>query len=202
MYCVGLTGGIASGKSTVSALLSKMGARLIDADVVARSAVATGSSAWQAIVDRFGQEILMEDGSVNRGMLGGKIFAEPALRNWLDALTHPAIRQEIFRQMQLAREEGCRLLVLDIPLLIEAGWREFVDEVWVVYVRPDVQLNRLMKRNTLSREQALQRIQSQMSLEEKVGYADLVIDNNAGLEELEKQVSDAWRRLQNKATAI
>jgi dephospho-CoA kinase len=202
MYCVGLTGGIASGKSTVSALLSQMGARLIDADVVARNAVAAGSPAWQAIVDRFGQEILLEDDSLNRGMLGGKIFAEPALRNWLNALTHPAIRQEIFRQMQLAREEGCRLLVLDIPLLIEAGWCEFVDEVWVVYVRPDVQLNRLMKRNTLSREQALQRIQSQMSLAEKVGYADLVIDNNAGLEELEKQVSDAWRRLQNKATAI
>ncbi|SHI63242.1 dephospho-CoA kinase [Propionispora hippei] len=202
MYCVGLTGGIASGKSTVSALLSKMGARLIDADVVARSAVAAGSPAWQAIVERFGQEILLQDGSLNRGMLGGKIFAEPALRNWLDALTHPAIRQEIFRQMQLAREEDCRLLVLDIPLLIEAGWREFVDEVWVVYVRPDVQLNRLMERNILSREQALQRIQSQMSLEEKVGYADLVIDNNAGLEELEKQVSDAWRRLQNKVTAI
>lgn len=202
MYCVGLTGGIASGKSTVSALLAKMGARLIDADVIARSTVAAGSPVWQAIVDRFGREILLEDGSLNRNLLGAKIFAEPALRGWLDNLTHPAIRQEIFRQMQLARAEGCKLLVLDIPLLIEAGWREFVNELWVVYVRPDVQLKRLMDRNALSREQALQRIHSQMSLEEKIGYADLVIDNNAGIRELEQQVNDAWRSLQNKAATI
>ncbi|CUH95567.1 hypothetical protein P22_1638 [Propionispora sp. 2/2-37] len=196
MYIIGLTGGIASGKSTVSTILKENGCRIIDADRIAHQVMEEGKPVWQKIVERFGSEILLADRSINRKKLGDAVFNDSALRTWLNHVTHPAIREEINRQIAKAGQEGCSVVVLDIPLLIEAGWQEAVDELWVVYVNRENQIRRLMARSGLTREQALQRIDAQMSLEEKRNYADVLIDNNTDKETMKQYVLAAWRNLQ------
>lgn len=196
MYIIGLTGGIASGKSTVSSILKDKGCRIIDADRIAHQVMEEGRPVWQKVVDRFGEGILLPDRSINRKKLGDAVFNDSGLRSWLNDITHPVIREEIYRQMEKARQEGCDIVVLDIPLLIEAGWQETVDELWVVYVSRENQIKRLMARNGITREQALQRIDAQMSLEEKRNYADILIDNNTDKDTMKQRVLGAWLNLQ------
>lgn len=193
---MGLTGGIASGKSTVSALLAAKGARLVDADVIAREVMLPGHPVLEAVVRHFGQDLLQKDGTLNRSKLGEIVFHDEAARRKLNELTHPAIRAEIREQMdRLEREYPGGLVVADIPLLYESGLQEMFERVLVVYAPRETQLERLMARNGLKREQAEARLDSQMDIEVKRGLADYVIDNSQGPEETRVQVELLWDRL-------
>ncbi|WP_379133737.1 dephospho-CoA kinase [Paenibacillus sp. sgz500958] len=193
---IGLTGGIASGKSTVSALLVNKGARLVDADIIARDVMLPGHQVLAATVRHFGPGILSPDGTLNRARLGEIVFKDPEARQLLNDLTHPAIRQEIRRQMQeLDQLEPEGLVIADIPLLFESNLQGMFEDILVVYVPREVQLERLMVRNGLTREQAEDRLNSQMDIEQKRSKATYVIDNSGNLDDTEAQVAALWDRL-------
>ena len=186
---VGLTGGIASGKSAVSRQLAELGAHVIDADVLAREVAAPGEPAWQAIVETFGRDVLRPDDTLDRARLGAIVFADPAARSRLEAITHPAIqarRQAALAALAADGFEG--LVVQDVALLIEVGAAAHVDRLVVVYATPEAQLARLMRRDGLEPPEAERRIASQMPLAEKVRLAHYVIDNSDSPEETEAQV--------------
>jgi dephospho-CoA kinase len=186
---VGLTGGIASGKSAVSRQLAALGCRVVDADVLAREVVAPGEPAWRAILEAFGRDVTVPDGRLDRKRLGALVFADPARRRILEAITHPAInarRQAILDAWTAEGFDG--LVVLDIPLLIEVGAAAHVDRVVLVYAARDVQLARLMDRDGFDRAEADRRVASQMPLEEKVRHAHFVIDNSGAPEDTAAQV--------------
>ena len=195
MVVIGLTGGIASGKSTVSDMLSALGALIIDTDKLSREVTLPGKPAWQEIVDRFGKEILDADGQINRKCLGQIIFADSQARTVLERITHPRIEAEAMAVINNAQKCGCERVVLDAPLLIEAGWQNKADVVWVVFVDEQTQLNRLKHRDNISYEDAMARINAQLSLTEKLKYADVVIDNSDSQERTRKQVIRAWNTL-------
>jgi len=194
MRIVGLTGGIASGKSTVAGLLETLGACIIDADKLAREVVKPGNPAWQEIIDWFGPDILLPDDSLNRERLAQIVFGDSQARAKLEAITHPEIRRRVEQALAAAKDRGVKVVVLDIPLLFEVGWTELIDEIWVVYVDQDTQVERLMDRDGVTREAALMRIHSQMCLEEKARLAKVVVDNSKDVETTKKQVEAAWRR--------
>jgi dephospho-CoA kinase len=188
-FLVGLTGGIASGKSIVSRQLAELGCRLVDADVLAREVVAPGEPAWHAIVEEFGPEVARPDRQLDRKRLGTLVFADPARRKVLEAITHPAIaarRETILEALTAERFDG--VVVLDVPLLIEVGGAARVDRVVLVYAEPEVQLARLMGRDGFDRGEAERRVASQMLLAEKVRHAHFVIDNSGTPEETAAQV--------------
>jgi dephospho-CoA kinase len=188
-FLVGLTGGIASGKSVVSRQLVALGCRLVDADVLAREVVAPGEPAWRAIVEEFGREVVGPDEQLDRKRLGAIVFADPTRRKALEAITHPAIlsrRQAILDTWATAGFDG--LVVLDIPLLVEVGAATHVDRVVVVYAEREVQLARLMSRDRFERAEAERRVGSQMPLAEKVRYAHYVVDNSGTPDETAAQV--------------
>ncbi|MGG4048439.1 dephospho-CoA kinase [Paenibacillus favisporus] len=192
---IGLTGGIATGKSTVSALLVSKGALLVDADVIAREVMLPGHPVLAAAVEHFGQAILLPDGTLDRRRLGDIVFHDPAERKALNDITHPAIRQEIREQMQtFEREHSDRLIVVDIPLLFESGLEAMFEQVLLVYAPFEVQVERLMERNRLTKDEAVARIRSQMDIEEKKKRADVVIDNSGQPSETERQVNEFWNR--------
>ena len=195
MYIIGLTGGIASGKSTVSGILSSLGAYIIDTDKIAREIVEPDEAAWQEIAHCFGKAILLPDQQINRKLLGEIVFDKSAARTQLEKIMHRRIREKVTAEIEQARDRHKAIVVLDVPLLLEAGWQELVDTVWVVYVNETTQLVRLMKRNNLSPEQAKARIKAQMSLKEKCSYADLIIDNNDDPENTRQQVLTEWQKL-------
>lgn len=193
---MGLTGGIACGKSVVAAMLAGRGARLIDADKIARLVVEPGHPGLDRVVDRFGPGILQPDGTLNRQELGRRIFASAEEREALDGILHPLIIQEIRERMERsALERPDKLVVADVPLLYESGMAPLFDEIMVVYASPEVQVARMMQRNGLSREEALQRIASQMSVEEKARRADRLIRNDGDLDDTERQVDAFWREM-------
>lgn len=186
---IGLTGGIASGKSTVAALLVQHGAALIDLDRIAREVVLPGSPVLQQIAERFGSEVLQEDGSLNRKKLGEIVFHNETERQALNAITHPAIRKVMFARMDAyEKEDPKRLIVVDVPLLFESKMESLFEEIMVVYVPRSLQLKRLMERDGITEEQAEARLNAQLDIEEKRAHADVVIMNDKGLEETEQQV--------------
>ncbi|MBG9732843.1 dephospho-CoA kinase [Paenibacillus alvei] len=190
---IGLTGGIASGKSTVSRLLVERGALLVDADKIAREVVLPGSPVLEQIAVHFGSDMLLEDGSLNRKRLGELVFASETSRKQLESITHPAIRQEIQRQTrQFEQEHPERLVVVDIPLLYESGLAEMFDSIVVVYVPRSVQLQRLMERDGWNEKEAEQRLNAQWSMEKKRDLADIVIDNSGSLQDTIMQVDRFW----------
>ncbi|EPF15151.1 dephospho-CoA kinase [Bacillus cereus BAG1O-3] len=175
---IGLTGGIASGKSTVSEMFRELSIPVIDADVIAREVVEQGKPAYNKIVEVFGAEVLQQDGELDRPRLGSIVFYNEEKRLQLNKIVHPAVREEMNRQKEMYIKEGVQAVVLDIPLLFESKLTSLVDRILVVAVKPHTQLERLMKRNNFSEEEATARIQSQMPLEEKVENADEVINND------------------------
>jgi len=185
---IGLTGGIASGKSTVAAMLRDFQIPIIDADIIAREVVEPGQEAYKGIVDAFGQEILQGNGEIDRQKLGSIIFHNEEKRLLLNHIVHPAIRMEMNRQKEMYIEQGERAVVLDIPLLFESKLTSLVHKVLLVYVDEDVQLYRLMQRNHLTEEEARARIASQMPLREKITLADAVINNNDTIEHTKAQL--------------
>lgn len=193
---LGLTGGIASGKSTVSALLVNKGARLVDADVIAREVMLPGHRVLAAAVSQFGSGILLPDGTLNRAKLGEIVFGNPLALQALNDLTHPAIRQEIKERMsRLEQEEPEKLIVVDIPLLFESGYESLFQVVVVVYVPRGIQISRLIERNGLTYEQAEARLDAQMDIELKRNKANYIIDNSGDLAHTKLQVADLWDRL-------
>ncbi|MBV6685387.1 dephospho-CoA kinase [Bacillus sp. JRC01] len=192
---IGLTGGIASGKSTVSALLQEKGYTIIDADLAARMVVEVGQPAYLAIVEAFGKGILQENGQIDRAGLGAIIFNDQTKRNLLNGIVHPAVRSMMLSHKDEAVENGKQTIIMDIPLLFESDLTWMVDRTIVVTVEEDVQLSRLMKRNKMTEEEAASRISSQLPLREKAEKADAVIDNNGSVEDTLKQVEElltAW----------
>jgi dephospho-CoA kinase len=186
---VGLTGGIASGKSTVSNLLREKGFTIIDADLEARFAVEVGEPAYNEIVAYFGTEVLQANGEINRPKLGEIIFNNEEKRKKLNSIVHPAVRRRMNKKREKAIENGEKLVVLDIPLLFESKLTSMVDKVLLVYVDAETQLKRLMDRNHYSKEEALSRIKSQMPLTDKIALSDAVIDNNGTIENTELQLT-------------
>ncbi|PYE52455.1 dephospho-CoA kinase [Paenibacillus barcinonensis] len=186
---IGLTGGIATGKSSVSAYLASKGALLIDADVIAREVMMPGHPVLAAAVQRFGQAILNEDGTLDRKKLGSIVFQHPEERKALEAITHPAIRKEM-RERAAAYEmqHPDKLVVSDIPLLYESGLEDGFEEILVVYVPREVQLERLMSRDQMTQADAEARIAAQMDIERKKERANIVIDNSGSWAQTEKQL--------------
>lgn len=194
MRVIGLTGGIASGKSTVAQFFADLGAAVIDADQLAREAVEPGTTSLAAIVQQFGPAILQTDGTLDRAALGAIIFADPLARQRLEQITHPAIRELALARLATLRAAGTALVIYMAPLLIEAGATDRVDEIWVVHIDPATQLQRLTARDRLSHEDALSRVASQMPLEEKRRHGRIVIDNSGTLLETKRQVAEIWQR--------
>jgi len=200
MIIIGLTGNIGSGKSTVARHLKKLGAKVIDADQVARAVVAPGEPALAEIVEQFGPAVLNPDGTLNRSKMGAIVFADPSARAKLNSITLPRIRSAIRREIERHRPDT-RVLVLEAPLLIEAGLRQGVDEIWVVKINEAEQLKRVRERDNLTAEEAVMRLKAQLPQEEKLKYADRIIDNSGTPEETEKQVERHWKALLKKAGA-
>lgn len=187
---IGLTGGIASGKSTVSQMIKEKGIRVVDADIIAKEAVSKGSAALHQIVQTFGEEVLLPNGELNRQQLGAIIFSDEEKRKQLNAIVHPEVRKEMLEQRDEGVSNNETFVVLDIPLLFESKLEGLVDRIIVVYTTPELQLSRLMNRNDLSEEEALNRIHSQQSLDEKCQKADRVIENTKDLAFIRKQLEN------------
>ncbi|MCL6588171.1 MAG: dephospho-CoA kinase [Anoxybacillus sp.] len=184
---IGLTGGIASGKSTVANMLKAWNIPVVDADTIAREVVNIGEEAYVRIVETFGEDVLQENREIDRAKLGALIFHDKEKRNQLNAIVHPAVRKKMLEQRDEILQKK-PVVVLDIPLLFESNLTHFVDKIIVVYVDDAIQLERLMKRNGFSQEEALARIRSQLPLSEKKAYADAVIDNNGTIDQTRQQL--------------
>ena len=191
---IGLTGSIATGKSTVASMFMDLGIPVIDADRIAREVVEPGEEAYKKVVEAFGEEILLEDRSLNRPKLGRIVFSDEEKRNQLNSIVHPAIRKRMLEKRDAYLKKGERCVVLDIPLLFESKLEHFVDKIIVVYVDENVQLKRLLERNQLTKEEALQRIRSQMPVKDKLELADAAIDNNGTIEHSFKQLKEILQK--------
>lgn len=193
---IGLTGGIASGKSTVVEMIKEAGYKVIDADQLVHDMQTKGGRLYQALLDWLGEAILLSDGELNRPKLGQLIFSSEEMRHQSDEIQGKIIREELAAQRDgLAKEED--VFFMDIPLLIENDYQDWFDQIWLVAVSPEVQRQRLMKRNHLSAEEADMRIASQMPLSEKLPYASLVINNNGSIDDLKEKVKSAIKDLAN-----
>lgn len=199
MRVIGLTGSIATGKSTASAILRDLGAPVVDADRVAREVCAPGGATVREIGRQLGDAFVLPDGSLNRAQLARVVFGDAALRERLNAIVHPRVRRRMLQTLERLATEGARVAVMDIPLLIESGGAYRTDEVWLVYVPEALQIERLMGRNQLTRAEALTRIRAQMPIEEKRRHADVVLDNTGDLDSLRQQVAREWKRVMDHA---
>ena len=199
MLKIGLTGGIGTGKTEVSNILQTLGATVIDADEVAHSFYAPGMPVWQEIVDEFGESVLGANGEIDRAKLGGIVFTDERLLSRLNEIVHPKTRSEIERRLQLMFEGGKKAVVIEIPLLVESilkgnSWGLIFDEIWVMSSDKGKVIQRVMNRNQLDKDSVLSRIESQAPQKMRLGYADIVIDNNGTLAQLKQQVMSLWHQ--------
>jgi len=202
MLRVGLTGGIASGKSTVSGIFASLGAKIIDADEVAREVLLPGEPAWTRLRQAFGQEFFHPDGTVKRKKLRELVFAHPEKRKLLNAIVHPEVMKEINRRSESwSSSEQAGVLLVDVPLLLEVGVANRFDKIIVVYASESAQIKRLMQRDGIAEEEAKQTLKVQMPLSKKVEQADYVIDNSGTTEEAQAQVQRVWQELLELARA-
>jgi dephospho-CoA kinase len=199
MLNVGLTGGIASGKSTVARMLEAKGAILIDFDDLAHAVIEPGGPAWQGVVRHFGEEILQTDGRIDRVKLGEIVFSDRQQREILNRLVHPGVVAEWQKRLKEIEQTRKDAIVLsEIPLLIEAGLEALVDVVLIVYLSPEEQIRRLMARNGFTREAAERRVAAQMPIEEKLSHANFVIGNEDLPEETGRAVDGLWEALKER----
>ena len=196
MRVIGLTGGIASGKSLVSQQLAERGAVVIDADKVGHEAYRKGTETFQAVVDAFGSDVVGADGEVDRKALGAKVFADPEARQRLEAIVWPAMRRMMEERLAELRAQNTDVAVLEAALLIEADWLPLADEVWLVTASPETARRRLMKRNGLTAEAAEARLRAQLTNEKRRSYADVVIENDGSRDELRRAAGQAWSKLE------
>lgn len=194
---IGITGGISTGKSVVTRILREKGFKVIDADFIARNILNIDQDSYKDVVSFFGIEVLNEDKTINRAYLGGKIFKDSKLRNKLNEITHPNIMKKIKKEIDLSKDE---YLFLDIPLLIEIydeliNYEIKIDEIWLVYCDRETQINRLVKRDAISRQEAELKINAQMDIDEKRKFADRVIDNTRDLSYLSKNIESTLEQI-------
>ena len=200
MRIIGLTGGIACGKSTVSTELRALGAAIIDADALAHELSQPGQPIFNAYVECFGREIVTAGGMLDRAAIAARVFADPAVRAEVDAIAHPLIRTAAEERLRVTRAEGKKAAVLDVPLLFEAGWDALTNDTWVVTLPPEEQLARLLARDhTMDEAEARARIAAQMPLAEKCMRADVVIDNSGTREETKERVEKLWETYLGRA---
>jgi dephospho-CoA kinase len=185
---IGLTGSIATGKSTVSNMFRDLGLPVVDADRISREVVEPGEKAYEEIVLAFGEDILLPDGSINRKKLGSVVFTNEEKRKQLNEIVHPEVRKSMLQKRDEYIEKGYNAVVLDIPLLFESKLTGYVDKTLVVFADEEVQLNRLMERDNSSKDEAIQRIQAQIPVKQKAQMADAVINNNGSIEETKEQL--------------
>ena len=197
MVVVGLTGGVASGKSTVVSMFAEEGARVIDVDELSRLVVEPGRPAWHEIIAFFGREVLKEDGALDRRRLGHIVFSDARKRRELEKIVHPRVLEEYEKRLNLIREQNKQAIVIaDVPLLMEIELEARFDRVIVVYAPPKLQTKRLIGRDGLTEQAALKRLTLQMPIEEKARRADSVIDNSGSLEETRRQVRQVYQGLE------
>jgi len=192
-HLIGLTGTIGSGKSFVAGVLGELGAEIIDTDVIAREVVEPGTEGLEAIVDRWGEEVLKEDGTLDREAVAAIVFKDDSERQWLNGLLHPMIGRETARRIEAS---DARVVVLVVPLLFESGMDRMVESTWVVAADERKLVERITGRDGCSEEEALGRIRSQMSQVEKMKRADVVIDNSGSMEQAREQVEEAWQQIE------
>lgn len=192
MRTIGLTGGIGSGKSTVAQQLQKLGAVVVDSDRAAHETYRPHSAGWHKLVAAFGPDLLLPSGEIDRKRLGTIVFADTAALAKLNAIVHPLVRESLEQTIQEHRRKGTRVLVVEVPLLYETGFEKLVDEVWVTCVPEEVAVRRLAGRNGLTEEAARSRIKAQLASEERERRADVVIDTDVDLKQLERNVQALW----------
>ncbi len=198
MHVIGLTGGIASGKSTVTKFFKDRDVPVIDADILGHRTYDPGTDTFAAVVQAFGSELVDADGSIDRRVLGGKVFGKPDELKRLTDIVWPGIRKLASQSLSDFEAAGNSLVVLEAAVMFEAGWEDLVDEVWVVVVEPDLAVQRLATRNGLDEAAARARIESQLSNAERIARANKVITNNGTLEDLQTGIEQAWDELQHR----
>jgi dephospho-CoA kinase len=196
MKVIGLTGGIGSGKSTVSRFLAELGAAIINADKIGHEVFNPDAEVWREVVAAFGKQVVAANGTIDRKKLGAIVFGNPEARIRLNQIMHPRIYDVVKAQLEEYRRQKASVVVLEAPLLLEAGWTSLVDEVWVTTASEDTVLKRLRGRTGLSEAESKARIRSQLPMEERVRYADVVIDTDCDLDKLKAKVEELWRKLQ------
>jgi len=194
MKVIGLTGGIGSGKSTVSQFLAEVGAIILDADRVGHEALKPDTNIGREVVAAFGRQILTPGGEIDRAKLGETVFGNPESLSRLNRIMHPRMYDMVKAQLEEYRQQGVDVVVLEAPLLIEAGWTSLVDEVWVTVAPESTVLKRLKEQVGLSESESLARIRSQLSSEERIKHADVVINTDCSLDELGARVGELWRK--------
>lgn len=192
---IGLTGGIASGKSTVSAKLKELGADVIDVDILARAVVSKGEIAYNRIVRCFGEDILLPNGEINRKKLGNIVFSDKEMLALLNRITHPEIISRVKEKIRELKSKGAGIIVVDAAILIEMGLYKYVDSVWVVTVDRETQIKRLIERDRFDYKDSENRINSQFSDEVRKKYADVIIDNNEPIEKVGKKLEELWESI-------
>jgi len=195
MKVIGLTGGIGSGKSTVSGFLAELGAVIIDADKVGHEALKPDTEVWREVVAAFGRQILTPDGDINREKLGEIVFRNSKSLSRLNQIMHPRMCDMVKAQLDGYRKQGVGVVVLEAPLLIEANWTSLVDEVWVTVASESTVLRRLKEKFGLTEPESLARIGSQLPSEERTTHADVIIDTDCALGELKAKVKELWQGL-------
>ncbi len=198
MIVIGLTGGILTGKSTVSEMLAEKGAVIIDADKIGHEAYQPQTMVWQEVVDAFGNDILKGNGEIDRKKLAEIVFNDPEALARLNSIMHPRMHSMIREDIERLRREGVDLVVLEAAVLIEANWTDLVEEVWVTVAPEETAVKRLQNRGGLSEEQARARIRSQLPAEERAKHADVIIDTDCELAEVRAKVEELWRRLHSR----
>ena len=200
MKVVGLTGGIGSGKSTMARFLAELGAVVVDADKVGHEAFKAGTGLWQQVTAAFGKQILAPDGDIDREKLGKVVFDSPEALERLNRIMHPAMSDIIKAQVEEYRRQGAGVVVIEAPLLVEAGWTSLADEVWVTTATEAAVLKRLRERAGMSEQESLARIRSQLPSEERLKHADVIIDTDCELSELKARVKELWQGIAEKGS--
>jgi len=195
MKVIGLTGGIGSGKSTVSRFLAELGAVIIDADKVGHEVLGTSSQVRRELLATFGWQVIAPSGKVNRKKLAEIVFQDPQSLSQLNQIMHPRIYDTVKAQLEEYRKQGAGVVVLEAPLLIEANWTSLVDEVWVTVASESTVLRRLKEKFGLTEPESLARIGSQLPAEERTKHADVIINTDCALGELKAKVKELWQRL-------
>lgn len=198
MHVIGLTGGIASGKSTVTRFFREHHVPVIDADLLGHRTYEPGTDTFRAVARTFGDDVIAADGTIDRKALGGKVFGRPDELKRLTDIVWPGIRRFAREELSELETAGNTIAVLEAAVLLEAGWEDLVDEIWVVVVESELAVKRLASRNGLDEDSARARISSQLSNAERTARATVVIENNGTLEDLEARVADAWQALQRR----
>jgi len=198
MFVIGLTGGILSGKSTIAQMLAEKGAAVIDADKLAHEAYKPDTKLNQELVDEFGADIRKADGSIDRKKLSRIVFGDEKALARLNAIVHPRMKEMARGEIDRFRKKGTSVVVLEAALLIEAGWTDLVNEVWVALAPPDVAVQRLKERGGLSEDEARERIQAQLPTAERAKHADVIIDTDCNKSEVRAQVDKLWKTVANK----